>query len=530
MYLSAFALLAGAAVYAIAAYDRQVDYKVSTDGLNIPQFEQREIAFRHVHDAQRSLPFTAGAIIDINSDGLEELFLGGGVDQQDALFRFEAGQFVDITALSGLTKQVPDTTYGSIALDLDNNGFTDLLIARDSGIWLYSNEQGRFSGVHLELEMDVHTVPLSVAVADIDADGLFDMYVSGYIALDQVKGQTIFNQPYGGVSALFHNQGNNRFSNITAAAGLLYQHNTFQSVFIDVDSDDLLDLVVAHDTGQVRTFRSRGDKTFELMPNPTTDLFAYPMGIAVGDIDQSGQPDFYFSNVGSTTPDALVRGDLEDEQILNRRWLLFRNDGDFRFSDVAEEMKLADYEFSWGAVFEDFNLDGRQDLAVSENYIDFPTHRLEPLRLDGRFFIQNTRGEFAEVGKAAGVKNREFGISPLTADFNQDGYPDLVHVNLDGAPKAFLSHTAQDVLPANRYLKVRLPNTIDSVGARIAVTLADGSVQHKVFTVGEGLCSDQSHVQIFGLNGQPAVQVKVSYMNGQSVTRDGSFVDELLEF
>ena len=80
----------------------------------------------------------------------------------------------------------------------------------------------------------------------------------------------------------------------------------------------------------------------------------------------------FFSNTGSSVPIFLARGDLAEEDVFVSDWILFKNEGNFKFSDAADEAMVADFEFSWGAVFADFNLDGRQDLAVAENYVDFP--------------------------------------------------------------------------------------------------------------------------------------------------------------
>ena len=178
-----------------------------------------------------------------------------------------------------------DVQHGD--LDLDNDGDTDLLIARQSGVWRYNNTNGKFSGFKLDLDLDLKSVPLSVAVSDLNRDGLFDMYVAGYIARKHVEGETIFNKVYGGVSALYINKGNNQFQNITKESGMYYQHNTFQGFFIDMDGDNLEDLVVAHDTGTVKTWKNLGGLKFKDMPNPTTDYFSYPMGIAVTDYDLS---------------------------------------------------------------------------------------------------------------------------------------------------------------------------------------------------------------------------------------------------
>lgn len=504
--------------------DRASEYPKQVDNLIIPEFSHQAINFVPTYDETKTLPFTAGAVVDIDNDGVEELFIGGGINQQDAFFRYKDGSFQDITAETGWVKETPDKTFSAISLDLDVDGDNDMLVTRQSGVFLYTNTDGTFAAKKLDLELDQKTVPLSVAVADINRDGLYDMYVSGYIAREHVEGETIFNKEYGGVSGLFINTGEDTFDNITEQAGMLYQHNTFQGVFIDVDGDRLEDLVVAYDTGTVRTWKNNGDMTFDNLPNPSSSYYSYPMGIAVTDLGNDGLPDFFFSNVGSTVPDSLVRGDLRDDQILHKDWLLFENQGDFTFTDSASERQVAAYEFSWGAVFEDFNLDGRDDLVVSENYSGWPLHKLPMWRLDGRFLLQNEQGVFSASGELSGVQNREYGIAPLTADFNQDGYPDLVHVNILGPQNIFLSQGGDQ-----GFLKIKLPNTVESIGAVVTVTLADGSVLIQTFVVGEGLLSDQSHTLVFGLGDQEAKSISVTRLDGAQSTVEGSYRNEIVQ-
>lgn len=513
-----------AALTWLGVNDRADDYSVNVDGLTIPTFTQQVIDFAPTYDETKTLPFTASAIVDIDNDGVEEIFIGGGIDQQDALYRFKDGAFVDITAEAGWVKDTPDKTFSAVSLDLDEDGDNDILITRQSGVFLYTNDQGTFSAAKLDLAIDEKTVPLSVAVADLNKDGLYDMYVSGYIARKHVEGETIFNQVYGGFSGLFLNKGDGAFEDITEQAGMAYQHNTFLGIFIDVDGDQLEDLVVAHDTGTVRTWKNNGDLTFSNMPNPSSDVFSYPMGIAVTDLKNDGLPDFFLSNVGSTVPTALVRGDLVEGQILHKDWWLFENQGGFNFIDSAEERQVADYEFSWGALFEDFNLDGRDDLVVSENYSGWPLHKLPMWRLDGRFLLQNEAGAFGDTGKESGVQNREYGISPLTADFNQDGYPDLVHINILGPQNVFLSEGGD-----SGYLKVQLPNIIGSVGTVVKVTLSDGSSLIQTFVVGEGLLSDQSHVLIFGLSDKQATSITATRLDGAVDSAEGNFRNETIQ-
>jgi len=488
--------------------DGNIDYDVSTTGVSIPVFTQTEIDFSHVYKGKTSIQLMGGAAFDLDHTGAEELFLSGGEGQSDRLFRFIDGAFVDITEATGYRKDSDEATLSVVSLDVDGNGFDDLIVTTSTAIWLHRNDGGTLVGEKLSAPVASDTTPLSVAVADVNGDGHFDMYVCGYIRKHLVEGLNIFNKEgYGGSSVLLINNGDDTFTDETESAGLTYKHNTFQGVFSDVDSDGAIDLVVAHDTGQVRTWRNRGDGTFENMPNPNSEVYSYPMGIAVSDYDNSGAPDFFFSNTGTTAPAFMAKGDLRDDQTYYPKWMMFRNDGGFAFTDTAEEVKVADYEFSWGAVFEDFNLDGRPDLVVSENFVDLPPYKLKFLRLPGRFLIQNTQGEFAEVGAAAGVVNRRFSISPVTADFNSDGAPDLVHVNLAGKSLAFLSTS-----PTAGFVKVKLPNTVASVGASVRATLSDGRTLSRVFVKGEGLCSDSTPVITLGTADAEVTALEVTFV------------------
>jgi len=504
--------------------DRQDDYDVDLSDVEVPNFEESVIEFNQGNDFSVSLPFLASAIIDVDGDGIEELFLGGSQSTPDALFKFQDNKLVGIEGALGIVKG-KTASMGSVVLDVDNDGRQDLLVAREDGIWLHHNNGKSFSAQKLNAQMPDDTLALSIAVADLNRDGAFDMYVAGYIRHEYVEGQNIFREGYGGSSKLFINNGDNTFTDITEQAGLTYKHNTFQSAFIDIDRDGNEDLVVAHDTGHVATWRNKGDMSFERVSNPNTSQYSYPMGLGITDLGNDGLVDFFFSNVGSTPPDFMIRGKLTGEQISNWKWMLFKNKGGFEFGDVAAKVKIADYEFSWGGVFEDLNLDGAEDLIVSENYIGLPPHKLPFLRSNGRVLLQKPNGEFAPAEQEAGVINREYSIAPLTADFNQDGRPDIVHANLNGDSKLFLSTAGK-----GNYLKVELGSDVSSIGANVKVQLSDGRTLSRPYVSGEGLCSDSSRIIIFGLANTSAKSVEVAYVNGVRKAKNGNFSNELIQF
>lgn len=464
----------------------------------IPKFTEVSVDFKHQFDAKTSLPVMGSCMIDINNDGVDELFVGGGSTQKDALFQYKNGLFINIADVAMLpTKNA--NTLSAISYDFNQDGFTDIILTRDNGIFVLLNHNGIFSEELLNIHLNEKTTPLSLTLGDINQDGHIDMFVAGYIKKNLMEGQTIFNdKKYGGSSALFLNNGDNTFTDITKSAGLEYIHNTFQGVLVDVNKDNKLDLVVAYDTGEPRIYINQNGTSFKLKNNPLTSKFSYPMGIAVGDYDNNQTPDFFFSNTGTSVPKLLAKGDLKTGQELFTDWILFNNDGNGNFNDTAKQTHIAEFEFSWGAIFEDFNLDGKQDLAVAENYIAFPPETL--FKLPCRFLVQLDNGTFAATEQQAGVVNKNYAITPLSTDFNNDGYPDLVYINLNGTLKVFINNGGK----AN-YLKVKMTDNVNLIGATVTIT-TENSTQSSYNIIGEGLCSDQSNTIIFGLGNAKTIQ------------------------
>lgn len=266
-----------------------------------------------------------------------------------------------------------------------------------------------------------------------------------------------------------------------------------------------LDLVVAYDTGEPRIYKNEKGKKFSLTSNPLTGKYSYPMGIAAGDINNDGRMDLFFSNTGTSIPKFLAKGDLRDGQELVTDWILLKNEGNFNFKDVARSLNVAGFEFAWGCLFEDFNMDGHQDLVVAENYVSFAPHALFPLPC--RFLIQIPSGKFASVEEQAGVVNKHFAITPLTSDFNNDGYPDLVYININGAAKVFINKGGK----AN-FIKVKMPDTNEAIGAKVTVLFADSTSLTNWNMIGEGLGGDQSNTLHFATgNGKKAQSVVIHY-------------------
>ncbi|MGH8558531.1 MAG: CRTAC1 family protein [Methylococcales bacterium] len=485
------------------------------DGVALPRFEEIPVEFAHHWDRQTAHHLSGAAVIDVDGDDREEIFVGGGAGQPDALLSLREGRLVDRIAATGLSPPDPkNATYGSCAIDLDADGDVDLLVARNDGVTLYLNQGGAFEPRSLVAKLPRNSVPLAVAVSDIDHDGDGDLYLSDFVDFPHFVPAT-FNVPeHAKANRLLRNDGNLRFTDITTAATASKQ-NTFTSAFVDLNGDRFQDLAIAQNTGQVEILRNLGDGRFEAVP--LASGYGFWMGVASGDFDNDGDQDLFFTNVGDSFPAIFAHGDLHDDQPYAGGWLLLRNDGGFRFTDVTREAGLAGLGFAWGPVFEDVNLDGNLDLLVSQNYVKWPVHRV--FKFPGKVLL-NTGSRFYP---AAVAENPAYSNSPVIADFDGDGRPDLFWLNNDSPSRAYLNRSS------GNWIAVAIPDAVQALGAR--VWLEGSTVPRYVREIANasGLGSDQSPRLFFGLGSATRVErLVISRADGQETIVDNPPVNRLL--
>lgn len=478
-----------------------------------PRFEAVAVDFAHRWDHATSHHLTGAAVLDVDGDGRDEIFVGGGAGQPDALLRLRDGRLVDEIAGTGLSST--SASYGSCAVDLDADGDVELLVARNDGVTLYVNDGGVFEARHLPIELPEHSVPLAIAASDIDHDGDGDLYVSVFVDFPHFVPAT-FNVPeHAKANQLLRNDGNLRFTDITTPITASKQ-NTFTSLFVDLDGDRYQDLVIAQNTGQVEVLRNQRDGSFAAVPFASG--YGFWMGVAAGDYDEDGDQDLFFTNVGDGFPPFVVKGDRHDDQPYNGGWLLLRNDGGFGFTDTTREAGLAGQGFAWGAVFEDMNLDGHLDLMASQNYVKWPAHRW--FKFPGKLLLGTGAGPgfFA----ADGVENPSFGNSPVIADLDGDGRPDLFWLNNDGPSRAFVNRSN------GHRVSVRMPDTVAALGAR--VWLESGGARYtREIASSSGLGVDQGPTLVFGIGAATrAERLIVSWADGRATVIDAPPVDQPL--
>ena len=236
------------------------------------------------------------------------------------------------------------------------------------------------------------------------------------------------------VKTIFGGEHKNKYLLETTGCGI---------AFYDYDNDGWLDIFLVNGT-RLEGFPAGSEPTSHLFRNNRdgtfTDVTAkagvahsgWGQGVCVGDYDNDGWDDLFVTYYGKN--------------------VLYHNNGDGTFTDVSQKAGVAGKVTRWntGCAFVDYDRDGRLDLFVA-NYIDMdlataPVPESGPCLYKGVMvacgppglqggknilYHNNGDGTFTDVSEAAGIfrANGTYGLGVLTADFDNDGWPDIYVAN-----------------------------------------------------------------------------------------------------
>jgi hypothetical protein len=402
-------------------------------------------------------------LIDYDRDGWLDIYLvnGSTFDALDgketsphaALFHNNHdGTFTDVAAKAGVTND--RWGFGVAVADYDNDGWPDMFVSNWGKNRLYhNNHDGTFTDVAEKAGLTLGNWSAGATWGDYDGDGRLDLFVSGYVhfdrdnlpyektkavgfALCEFRGVSVMCGPrniQGEPDHLFHNNGDGTFTDVSAKAGVADTVNRYYGltpVFVDVNNDGKIDLLVANDSTLSYLYLNRGDGTFE--DASITSGFALnedgrevaAMGVAVGDYQNNGLLDVAIT-------------DFSDEAKL-----IYRNDGGGSFTEVAMRAGVGRKSIpflGWGTGFLDYDNDGWLDLLMINGHI-YPvadkagwgtSYKQRPL------LFRNTRdGRFEEVApvKGSGLSVVIPGRGAAFGDLFNDGKVDVIINPEDGSP------------------------------------------------------------------------------------------------
>ncbi len=430
------------------------------------------------------------AWIDIDNDNdLDALFVNGssreriaaGGDPMAALYRNDgSGRFTDVTTSSGMTRR--GWGMGVCVGDYDNDGFDDAYLTAFGPDVLYRGVgTGRFSDVTTAAGLGDSRWSTGCAFGDYDRDGDIDLYVANYVAFDERTTPRPGSRPNcrygtlpvmcgprglpGEADALYRNDGNGRFTDVTKAAGIVDPGRYgFAALFSDLTGDGWPDIFVANDSVPNLFFRNKRDGTFAEeglvsgLALSSDGREQAGMGADAGDYDGDGRLDVIVTNFS------------EDYNTL------YANTGEGLFRDVthAAGMGVIPLPYlGWGVGLIDVDNDGRLDLLAANGHIHpeadrgglgsrFLQRKLLFLNAGGKRFRDVTN----EVGGGLLIEKASRGAA--FGDYDNDGDVDVLVVNLSDRPTLLRN----DATSTPHWITIRLIGTKsnrDAIGARVQV-------------------------------------------------------------
>jgi hypothetical protein len=236
---------------------------------------------------------------------------------------------------------------------------------------------------------------------------------------------------------MYENVGDGIFEDVSLISGVADSGKTYATVAIDANNDGYLDLYLANDFGYNRFYENSGNKSFQ---DKTDDYNLangfHGMGLAVGDIDQNGYFDIYLTNA--------TEDQYEDE--INA---LYLNSGENLYvnNSVSAGVSLAGW--GWGADFVDIENDGDEDLFVVTGFF-FPefSNRLFRNISDQDSLI------FEDITVPSGLADYDAAHGMAVFDYDDDGDQDLLISNVGDAPFLYSNKMVQ-----GNWLNIQLEGT-----------------------------------------------------------------------
>ena len=427
------------------------------------------------------------------------------------------GTFTDVSDKAGVAIPCALANGGAVG-DYNNDGWPDLYITCLGGNVLYRNNgDGTFTDVTAKAGVADGRNSMGAAFGDYDNDGFVDLIVTNYVSfnLDKLPGfGGIATCKYRGVDvqcgprglpgdgdALFHNNGDGTFTNVSKSAGVDDPNGYYGLgvTWVDFNNTGKQDIFINNDATPNYLYKNEGNGKFTEIGLESGTAVSQDgaeqacMGLAIGDYLHNGYPSIFITN-------------FADEYDT-----LYRSNGNWTFDDMSyksgEALPSVPY-VKWGNAFADLDNDGWLDLIAVTGHV-YPQSASLPATAgyaEPKLLQLNQKdGTFCDASGQAGpaIAERRVSRGLSVGDLFNNGQLDIVVEDLDGKPMILRNPG----VPGNHWVSFELAGTKSNrlaIGARLKI-VAGGMTQTAQIHSGGSYLSQHDLRVHFGLG--PATRI-----------------------
>ncbi|MEX0274634.1 MAG: VCBS repeat-containing protein [Flavobacteriaceae bacterium] len=508
------------------------------------------------------------AIGDFNNDSLPDIFFTGNQVSNALYLNKGALRFEDISAQAGIQAKGQWCT-GISAVDINNDGWLDAYISvadleeeKEKKNLLFINQGINGDGIPTFIEqageygIDDPYNSMGNTFFDYDLDGDLDLYILNNEqthTLPLTYREKIVDGSAASNDKLYRNEGNGRFTNVTAEAGITYEGFGLGLAISDLDKDGWPDIYVGNDyiTNDL-LYMNNADGTFT---NKADSLIKhqskFSMGNDIADMNNDGFMDVVtLDMLGETnyrmkttiSENSYTSYQLDEKWDYERQYMrnmLHLGAGqDVPFSEIGLLSGIAKTDWSWSPLFVDMDNDGHKDLLITNGFPrditdkDFADFRFQVgpymddkylldsipvVKIPNYAYRNNGNLTFSDVGDKWGLNIPSFSNGSAFADLDNDGDLDYVVNNIN--ENAFLFENTLDAKSGkNNYIKLILKGkkgNPNALGAKIVVRYDSGFQYHEQWLTRGYMSSMEPSIHI-GLGDQDTIRsVEVLWPDGQ---------------